>query len=253
MTQIRVFNNGAGVQSTAALVLAARGKIDYRVFIRANVGDDSENPETIAYYDQVHRPFAAAHGITLIDVRHTKKDDSQPTLLERIYTPHGVPIPIRGSNGMPLSRSCTGDFKIKPITKWLKRQGATKDNPAISGLGISMDEFQRMKNTSGIAWQHLDYPLITLRLSRDDCKRIIATAGLPPTPESSCWFCPFHRLSTWQKMHDQHTDLFNQSVHIEQFLSKKKHRSRQVANVYDAIRHSARSSRYEQSGGNGLG
>ena len=31
--QLRVFSYGGGVQSTAALVLAAQGKIDFRVFL----------------------------------------------------------------------------------------------------------------------------------------------------------------------------------------------------------------------------
>ncbi|WP_254897837.1 hypothetical protein [Kitasatospora sp. NA04385] len=35
---IRSFSFGGGVQSTAALVLAAQGRIDYRTFLFANVG-----------------------------------------------------------------------------------------------------------------------------------------------------------------------------------------------------------------------
>src|SRR5947209_1941983 len=46
---LKVFSFGGGVQSTAALVLAARGEIDYQTFLFANVGGDSENPETLRY------------------------------------------------------------------------------------------------------------------------------------------------------------------------------------------------------------
>jgi hypothetical protein len=45
---LRFFSYGGGVQSTAALVLAAQGKIDYPVFLFANVGDDSEHPGPVA-------------------------------------------------------------------------------------------------------------------------------------------------------------------------------------------------------------
>jgi hypothetical protein len=45
---IRAFSYG-GWQSTAALVLAAQGHIDFRTFLFANVGDDSEHPATLAY------------------------------------------------------------------------------------------------------------------------------------------------------------------------------------------------------------
>jgi hypothetical protein len=39
----RVVSYDGGVQSNALLVLAAQGRIDYRTFLFANVGDDSEH------------------------------------------------------------------------------------------------------------------------------------------------------------------------------------------------------------------
>src|ERR671910_1536926 len=39
----RVVSYGGGVQSNALLELAAQGRIDYRTFLFANVGDDSEH------------------------------------------------------------------------------------------------------------------------------------------------------------------------------------------------------------------
>lgn len=222
MTQLRVFSFGGGVQSTAALVLAARGEIDYKTFLFANVGADSEYPATLRYIADHSAPYAAAHGIELVEIRRTLRDGSQPTLLDRIYsTPQSVPIPMRGVKGGPLSRTCTGDYKIKPIIKWLKEHGATAAQPAVSGLGISLDEFHRMRTDSGVAWQRLDYPLIQLRLSRDDCKAIIAAAGLPLPPKSSCWFCPFKRRQEWQRLADNEPALFAQAVEIEAYLSAK--------------------------------
>lgn len=38
---LKAFSFDGGVQSTAALVLAAQGKPDYRTFLFCNVGDDS--------------------------------------------------------------------------------------------------------------------------------------------------------------------------------------------------------------------
>ena len=63
MWMLKVFSYGGGVQSTAALVLAAQGRIDYQTFLFCNVGADSENPETLEYVEQVARPFAARHGL----------------------------------------------------------------------------------------------------------------------------------------------------------------------------------------------
>lgn len=42
-----IFSTGGGVQSTACLVLAAQGKIPYRTFVFANVGDKAESPATL--------------------------------------------------------------------------------------------------------------------------------------------------------------------------------------------------------------
>ena len=54
-----------------------------------------------------------------------------------------IPIPVRMSNGAPGNRSCTLDYKIALMSKWLKANGATKDNPALVGIGISVDEIER--------------------------------------------------------------------------------------------------------------
>jgi len=53
---LRVFAYGGGIQSTAALVLAAAGRINFPVFLFANVGEDSEHPATLAYLHHTARP-----------------------------------------------------------------------------------------------------------------------------------------------------------------------------------------------------
>src|SRR5438477_12099715 len=61
---MRVFSYGGGVQSTAALVLAAQRKIDYPTFLFCNVGDDSEHPASLDYVHEYAIPYAQKHGIT---------------------------------------------------------------------------------------------------------------------------------------------------------------------------------------------
>jgi len=110
------------------------------------------------------------------------------------------------------------------MAKWQRKHGATKDDPAITGLGISLDEFQRARTDSGDPTQALDYPLITMRLTRQDCINIIAHAGLPVPPKSSCWFCPFHRVSAWQKLKRDTPALFDRAVALERTLSERSDR-----------------------------
>jgi len=221
---LRTFSNGGGVQSTAALVLSAQDKIDFPIHLFCNVGDDSEHPDTLRYVHEVAMPYAAAHGIEFYELRHFRKDGEEETLYKKLTRAGsrsiGIPIYLEGS-GAPVRRSCTAEFKIRRAAKWQRQHGATKDVPAITGLGISLDEFQRMRTDSGIATLVLRYPLIELRLTRQDCMNIIIQAGLPIPPKSSCWFCPFHRISAWQKLKRQTPELFEKAVDLEKTLSDR--------------------------------
>lgn len=53
---LRTISYGGGVQSTALLVLAATGRIDFTTFLMSNVGDDSEHPDTLTYVHDVAVP-----------------------------------------------------------------------------------------------------------------------------------------------------------------------------------------------------
>lgn len=220
---MKTFSFGGGVQSMACLVLAAQGKIDYNVFLFSNVGADSENPKTIEYINTYAKPFADAHGLQMIELQRVKRDGTPETIMGRMQTSlRSLPIPVRMSNGAPGRRSCTSDFKISVIAKWQKQHGATKKNPGVCGLGISLDEFQRARTDSGIGWQILEYPLIDLRLTRRDCMQIINNAGLPVPPKSSCFFCPFHSPTEWQRLKREQPELFQKCVQLETMLNDRR-------------------------------
>lgn len=217
---MRVFSYGGGVQSTAALVLAAQGQLAVDAFLFANVGDDSEHPATLRYVQEVALPYAQAHGIRLEELQRIRKDGTPETLYGRIMRPgsRSVPIPVRVTNGAPGNRSCTADFKIKVINSWLYKRGARKTKPATVLLGISLDEWHRMKD-SHVSYVVNAYPLIERRMSRQDCINVIERAGLAMPPKSSCYFCPFHRLSTWQAMRDNEPELFDKAVALEKHIN----------------------------------
>lgn len=222
---LKVFSYGGGVQSTAALVLAAQGKIDYRTFLFCNVGADSENPETLAYVEQYAKPYALAHGLDLIELQKIRRTGAIDTVYQTITRPEtrSVGIPIHMSNGAPGNRSCTLDFKIRVVDRWLRQHGAKREG-AVVGLGISLDEFQRMRSNTDpdTQWKTLDYPLIALRIDRAQCQQIILSAGLPIPPKSSCWFCPFHPQRAWQDLRDDKPVLFNRAVALEQLINERR-------------------------------
>jgi hypothetical protein len=226
VTALRSVSYGAGVQSTALLVLAATGRIDYRLFLFANVGADSEHPATLAYLADVAVPYAAAHGVELVELHKVMRDGTPETLLGRLTKPgsRSLPIPVRMSNGAPGTRSCTADFKIRVIGRELRRRGATPATPATVALGISVDEIQRAHPgvDAKAPYQSRTYPLLDLGLHRSDCRRIIADAGLPIPPKSACWFCPFHDTTAWRRLERETPELWEQACQLDELLAARR-------------------------------
>ena len=223
---LKVFSFGGGVQSTAALVLAAQGRIDYQTFLFCNVGEDSENPDTLFYVQEVALPFAKQHGLELLELRKVRRDGSVDSVYSTITRPdsRSIGIPVRMSNGAPGRRACTLDFKIRVVDRWLRKQGA-RSSGAVVGLGISLDEFTRMRTNTDpetIAWKTLDYPLIDLRFDRQACIALIQQAGLPVPPKSSCWFCPYHSQRAWQDLRETRPLLFERTVVLEVLINERR-------------------------------
>ena len=225
-TTIRSVSYGGGVQSNAMLVLAAQGIIDYNLFLFANTGDDSESPATLEYVRNIAMPYAEKHGIELIELKYWKSDGQLETLWGKMMAPgsKSLPIPVRLSDtNAPGRRSCTSQYKIQVILRELRRRGTSKENPAITALGISTDEIQRAKpGLDEISERQIRvYPLLDLGLSREDCKRIISEAGLPVPPKSACFFCPFHNKQGWLDLRRDTPELFEKSILLENTLNDR--------------------------------
>lgn len=223
---MRVISYGGGVQSTALIVLAVQGRIgqvDAALF--SNVGDDSEHPETLRYVREIMIPWAAERGLPVHELHRTMKDGTRRTLWQEITAEdsRAIKIPVRmdGTNA-PGNRSCTSDYKIKVVNRWLRQNGASKTNPAEVLIGISTDEFHRANNRRPEPTQIAGYPLLDHGFDRVDCQNIIAEAGLPVPPKSSCFFCPFHRLQTWREMRRDEPKLFWKSVELERTINGKR-------------------------------
>lgn len=208
----------------AALILSAQGKIDYPIHLFSNVGDDSENPATIAYVRDVAIPYAQRYGIRFEVLNKVMKSGARKGKIETVIEDTRfvlrrtgkVTIPMRmNGNGSPGVRSCTNNFKIRVISSWLRANGARRKNPATVGLGISIDEADRYRKDSGEPIQVLAYPLLDLGLSRRDCVEIIERAGLPVPSKSSCWFCPFASPKDWARVAKSDPAIFAQAVAFE--------------------------------------
>jgi len=226
---VRIFSYGGGVQSNAVMVLQATGKIkpfDYFVF--ANVGDDSENPDTLEYIDQYAKPYMVKHGIEYIEVFKTMKDGSRETVRGRIYrTPKSVVIPMQRRGNAPYRHVCSVDFKQRVVNKWTKKH----THKCVMGIGMSIDEISRVRSTK---WHEMDgkiklgfmrkleYPLIDLMVSRFQCEQIIHDVRLPVPPRSACFFCPVTKPDEWIEMRKNAPNLFAQAVAIEKHINTKR-------------------------------
>lgn len=192
--------------------------LDFPIHIFANVGDDSENPDTLAYIRDYARPFAEQNGIQYIELQPKKRTLRQHVMQSK----RSVPLPIvlqpkkKGASPAHGNRSCTTDYKIKPLDRYVRKD--LKFEAYTVGIGFSTDEWHRATNAKNtMLWRTPEYPLLTLRLSATDCQKIIEFVGLPIPPKSACFFCPFQKRERWQELHDQQPWLYADAVAMEQY------------------------------------
>lgn len=224
MAGLRSVNFGCGQQSMAMMVLAARGEIDFHTFLFANVGEDSEYPPTLRYFDQHAIPYAEKHGLELAMLRRVMVRSGETRTLYSEITREGSKaqkIPVKLSNGKPGSRACTHDYKIEVIGRELKRRGATAENPATIAIGISLDEIHRANSRQPEPHELITYPLLELGMRRTDCVRLIQDEGLPVPPSSACYFCPNHSIEAWHEQRRNEPELFEKSCQLEELMNSR--------------------------------
>jgi hypothetical protein len=255
---VRVMSFGGGVQSVTIAAMQVLGMIDpYDVYLFANVGDDSENEETLEYFHNVFMPWAQKHGLNVQEVKKTvlkgkNKGTPAPTLLEAVMGNNKtIPIPIWLSGGAPGNRTCTTDWKIRVVNRWIKDHGYTH---AVLGMGFSCDEAERAKphkaqwhdielsnKKSEKArkkaaskgkkppkprklgfWLKEEYPLLKAGVFRIQCASILARVGLPMPPKSACWFCPFGNLTMRVEQKRNKPAIFKKACHVEARVNEKR-------------------------------
>lgn len=197
---------GAGVQSSTMALMAANGEItpmpDGAIF-----ADTQAEPKAVyGWLDwlETKLPFPV-HRVTAGSLRadalrqRTSKDGRK---YYRTEIPFHTLSP-GGEAGRVGHRSCTRDFKIRPITKEIRRlsgvERGTKEPVVCSWIGISLDEIQRMKPARE-PWIETRWPLVEGRITRRLCLDWMRDHGYPEPPRSACVFCPFKSASEWRRL-----------------------------------------------------
>jgi len=183
-----VISYGGGIQSTALVVLAMRERWPIDEVVHVDLLD-AESPATREYVARFREWLCREYGrdITVIE-RNMYRD--------MLDNPGFTPVPWRIADGSAmLSRQCTRQYKVAPLTRYV--YGRYPGERIGLMLGISVDEYHRMRDSSAARIEHV-YPLVDRRLTRWQCRDIIERAGLAVPSKSSCWFCPYRSsASQW--------------------------------------------------------
>lgn len=216
---LRVLSLGAGVQSTTLALMAAHGEIeppDCAIF-----ADTQAEPASV--YEHLRwlmspnvLPFPV-HVVTAGSLR------SQLMSAEQGKTHGRPPLYVRnpdGSKGI-LHRQCTGDFKIDPIQKEIRRllglkRGQRWPTHAVveQWMGISRDEIERIKPSDRPAIVRR-YPLVDLGMRRWDCEQWLQRHGYPIPSKSACTFCPYRSDAEWRRLREDDPTGWDDAVAID--------------------------------------
>ena len=191
---VRVLCLGAGVNSTALLILRVHNKVNFDIAIFADTG--GEHPETYDYLNHTIKPFCERNKIELAFIKSEK-----PPLYDFYLSKKIIPVRI--------FRHCTDHYKIQPLKKFCMKKFPTQN--IVFLLGIDAGEKKRIKNQCG----NFEYPLIELGLDREACKKLIMDEGLAVPQKSGCYFCPFTKKEGWINLLTKHRNLYLKAETLE--------------------------------------
>lgn len=220
--KLRLLSCGAGVQTTAIILLIVQGKIppiDGAIF-----SDTGWEPAAVyAHLDRIEDELLRPAGIPLYRVSSGNiRDDA----LNPDHRFASMPLFVKnpdGTKGMA-RRQCTSEYKLKPIKRKVRELlGYPHPTPVPRGVyvdqlvGISRDEFHRAKD-SGIKYSRNTFPLLDLDYTRRDCLRLLHANGWETTPKSACIGCPFHGNVQWRKLRDENPVEWKDAVDFDEAI-----------------------------------
>jgi len=183
---MNILSLGAGVQSSTIFLMGCYGELEKRLgetFETAIFADTGWEPKVVYEWFKFLKSEGKKAGKEIITVKY--RDLKQDTLnSHRRSTPNknegtraaSLPLFVLGKDGSRgmIKRQCTYEYKIKPINKKLRELLGYKPRQRIPPgsvevwKGISTDEVKRA-SMSNIRWIEAYYPLIEMRMDRNDC------------------------------------------------------------------------------------
>lgn len=200
----QVWSCGGGTQSAAIAALICTGRLEKPDFALM-VDTERERSSTWEYVYSVLIPKLQEVGVHLVIVPKSKYATVD------IYTDIGeITLPVFTENGK-LPTFCSNEWKQRVARRWLRKQGVEQCQ---QWIGFSCDELRRVKG-SGMKWIQSRFPLIEMRMFRDDCVAFVEKLGWPTPPRSSCWMCPNMGDREWIEIKEKHPADFALAVNLE--------------------------------------
>lgn len=226
MTQLRIENLGGGVQSTTLFLMSHEGEIE--PIDHAIMADTQEEPkavyEHLAWLRTIPEPVPIIHVGTVgrigDDLLRGENTTGQRFATIPAFTAPGEPndeykVAVAGCKKEKrkigkLRRQCTKEYKTQVVEQIIRRiifglkprQRFPKGTNITQIFGISYDERERAvkiaKRFEKISWATPSFPLVEMRMTRDDCKAWLKTRVPHETPRSACVFCPFKSAAEWK-------------------------------------------------------
>jgi len=105
-------------------------------------------------------------------------------------------------------RCCTSKFKTDPFNKYI-------ETPCTVFIGYDYGEYKKrhLSNRENITYK---LPLVEHQLTRRGCVNYIKKHGFRVPPKSGCWLCPFQGVKGFKRLRNQHPDLYEKAIELEE-------------------------------------
>jgi hypothetical protein len=233
VSELRVLNLGAGVQSTTIYLMMIDGDIppaDLAIF-----ADTGEEPKAVYEHLNFLRTLSGppircvSVGTSLGDNLKAGINSSGGQNLRHVSIPTFLKDPDGGSPRLG-RRQCTSEYKIDPIDRECRRLvGATpgrpipKESSITQVFGLSFDEPKRVARVKDIfrgrrGWS-CEFPLFDDFMRRDECVAFLEKR-LPDrtVPRSACVFCPYHTDAEWERIKREDPEGWQRAVEIDRVV-----------------------------------
>ena len=208
---MKVISLGWGVQSFTLAVMVALGELEQ---VDAAIHADTTHESILTYQFAVRwTAWLEERGVKIITVRPKRADP-----IDNGYGQEDPPyysLDRMGKKGQG-KRQCTTQWKINGIRRCI--QSVRNGEPIEQWIGISLDEFQRMK-PSDVKYITHRWPLIEKRMTRHDCENWLRAHDLEVPPKSSCTFCPYHNQAEWRRIMNTPEDR-KEAVDVDEAIRK---------------------------------